>query len=453
MLGLDNWEIFVINSDGTGKVRLTNNLGNDTYPTWSPDGLQIAFQSNSSGRFEIYVMNADGSDQRALTQDGGMHPDWGPLFRDDGTAVLPTPTPRPTPTPTPVVLASSSFTVNSTIDAPDANPGDLDCDDGAGSCTLRAAIMESNSRLSPDVITLPSGVFMISLPEIMDISDDLIINGSGANSTIIDWNEAHGLVISEGKARILGVTMRNAVVDKSRFGGGITVFGSAELYLSDSIVEDNTGEKGGGIKTLGKLTINNSTIRGNTAFHGGGIDNDEATLIVTGSTISGNSAERWGGGIMNSGKATIANSTISGNDAGVEGGGIESRSGRLVLSNNTITGNTSADENATFPSGGITFGLDSELKNNIIADNWLMSDRTQIRNCAFRVRAKMYSIGHNLINDDSCRENINHPTDLYLDDPLLGPLQDNASCPATDQRGEVRPQGAGCEIGAYELVR
>lgn len=48
---------------------------------------------------------------------------------------------------------ASSFTVNSLLDTSDANPGDGFCDDGAGNCTLRAAIQEANSFPGADVIT------------------------------------------------------------------------------------------------------------------------------------------------------------------------------------------------------------------------------------------------------------------------------------------------------------
>src|SRR5437762_10435424 len=56
-----NAEIYVINSDGTGSTRLTENPAADFEPAWSPDGARIAFTSDRDGNTEIYVMNADGS--------------------------------------------------------------------------------------------------------------------------------------------------------------------------------------------------------------------------------------------------------------------------------------------------------------------------------------------------------------------------------------------------------
>src|SRR5680860_346125 len=52
-----NFEIYVMNTDGTGQVNLSNNPGSyDSDPAWSPDGKMIAFQSNRNGNGEIYIM-------------------------------------------------------------------------------------------------------------------------------------------------------------------------------------------------------------------------------------------------------------------------------------------------------------------------------------------------------------------------------------------------------------
>ena len=61
-------EIFVMNADGSGVVRLTDNASYDRHPKWSPDGTRIAFESQpSAGDWEIKVMNADGSGVTQVT--------------------------------------------------------------------------------------------------------------------------------------------------------------------------------------------------------------------------------------------------------------------------------------------------------------------------------------------------------------------------------------------------
>ena len=76
-----NWEIYTMNADGTSQTRLTFDSAEDRGPTWSPDGSKIAFTSARSP-YGIYVMNADGSDQRLLLA-GMRHPAWSP----DGTKI------------------------------------------------------------------------------------------------------------------------------------------------------------------------------------------------------------------------------------------------------------------------------------------------------------------------------------------------------------------------------
>jgi TolB protein len=84
-----NKEIYVMNADGTGQKRLTSNGGVvknadtdmvDQDPVWSPDGRKLAFESSRDGNFEIYTMNADGSNQTRLTDHLALDalPEWSP---------------------------------------------------------------------------------------------------------------------------------------------------------------------------------------------------------------------------------------------------------------------------------------------------------------------------------------------------------------------------------------
>jgi hypothetical protein len=71
----NRWEVFVMNADGTGRQQLTQSdpklkdPPSNVAPAWSPDGQQLAFLSNRDGLWRIYVMNADGSRQRPMFGD------------------------------------------------------------------------------------------------------------------------------------------------------------------------------------------------------------------------------------------------------------------------------------------------------------------------------------------------------------------------------------------------
>jgi TolB protein len=77
----DHQEIYVMNADGSNRVRLTKEEPftprppNNVSPAWSPDSRHIAFFTDRSGKWELYIMNADGSNQRPMFSMGeGLRP-------------------------------------------------------------------------------------------------------------------------------------------------------------------------------------------------------------------------------------------------------------------------------------------------------------------------------------------------------------------------------------------
>ncbi|MBV9959355.1 MAG: PD40 domain-containing protein [Acidobacteria bacterium] len=87
-----DYQIYVVNADGSNMRQLTTDTADDIYPEWSPDGLKIVFESYRSNipaspnlYRNIYVMDADGSNQTRLTIDprGAYFPRWSP----DGTKI------------------------------------------------------------------------------------------------------------------------------------------------------------------------------------------------------------------------------------------------------------------------------------------------------------------------------------------------------------------------------
>jgi uncharacterized repeat protein (TIGR01451 family) len=75
-----NYEVYVMNADGSGQTNLTNSPGFDADPVWSPDGDTLAFASDRDGNEQIYVMHADGSGPTALTSSpaADLQPTWSP---------------------------------------------------------------------------------------------------------------------------------------------------------------------------------------------------------------------------------------------------------------------------------------------------------------------------------------------------------------------------------------
>jgi hypothetical protein len=239
------------------------------------------------------------------------------------------------------------------------------------------------------------------------------------------------------------------------------------MTLVDSTVSGNSAFDAGGIANGGVMTLVDSTVSGNrAAVDGGGISNFEA-LTLTSSTVSGNSAGARGGGLFASCSEStrVTNSTVSGNSAGVTGGGIFTACGESTsVSSSTVSGNSAG------VSGG---GLSVERSAATLVDT-IVAGQTSGGNCAGSVSDG----GYNLDDGTSCGfSSANHS--LSSTNPLLdpaglksngGPTQTIAlavgspaldAIPAgvngcgttltTDQRGVTRPQGPGCDIGAFEL--
>jgi TolB protein len=93
-----NQEIYVMNADGSDERNLTNHPADDFDPDWSPDGTRLVFVSKRTGQPHVYLMDADGSDVRRLTghRSGGLSPRWSRggqqiVFSRAGSLVVMTP--------------------------------------------------------------------------------------------------------------------------------------------------------------------------------------------------------------------------------------------------------------------------------------------------------------------------------------------------------------------------
>ena len=81
-------DVYVMNADGSNVRQLTNVPGYDGGTFWSPDGKRIIWRrfSEDGARAEVYTMNADGSGQRKITNIGAMS--WAPIFHPSGDYII-----------------------------------------------------------------------------------------------------------------------------------------------------------------------------------------------------------------------------------------------------------------------------------------------------------------------------------------------------------------------------
>jgi hypothetical protein len=264
--------------------------------------------------------------------------------------------------------------------------------------------------------------------------------------------------------------------------GAAILIPSGQVTVSDSMIDHNAG---GGIDNDGDLLVERSTLRANspapedsaatTAGLAGvgsyiGIVNTSGAMVIDSAIL-----DHLGGGVANQeGGITLINVTISGNSNPTGAGGIDNE-GTAAIRNCTITANSSHNG-----AGGIQSFADSEnsarISNSIVAGNE-GSGPGAAADCS----GPIVSEGYNLIGSAAgCEQFAAAAGDRIGADPGLAPLMDNggptpthallpgsiaidagspappgsspAACPPTDQRGAGRPQGAACDIGAFETT-
>lgn len=225
-----------------------------------------------------------------------------------------------------------------------------------------------------------SSIFYHSGSSTLGISDVTITNGYYVGNL----GPKGGCIYSTGNVLLMGSVVSNCVLGSSTanaFGGGVYTLGYLTLF--NSMVTGNhiltTGgarASGGGAFVLGDLTTAYSTVSGNSvagvgnAFPTAGGVFSAGNVDIEGSTVSGNRAGYIAGIDIVGGPfgftAKIINSTISSNTAGISGGGIYSEI-PLTLANSTVAFNTSGS--STQYTSGVHMEANLTLQSSIIASN------------------------------------------------------------------------------------
>jgi len=404
---------------------------------------------------------------------------------------------------------AANFTVNTTNDTPDLIFGDGLCQDAAGNCSLRAAFLEAQVLGGADTITLPAGTYTLTLGSALSVNTPVILNGSGAASTIIQASTCDPIttpggctpattsvifISALGSLTLNDVTIQNG--NSGSDGGGIRNTGS--LTINNSIIKNNkTALNGGGISISSSLyatQINNTTFENNTSGNSGGhifVNLQSAgTSLVTNSTFSKGQAVNGGAianfaGTIQTSNINISNSTFINNSSSQNGGAVftsASNSGskaQTLLINSTVAYNTAAGRG-----GGVAVNNNNNggpqatitMKNSLIYGN---SASVTNPNCdAINVGSTLVGNANNLFpaSGDFCPTGASDITTSAAFNTIVSSLGSNggltqtmelpagspaidagnaATCAAApvsgkDQRGVTRPQGAGCDIGAFE---
>ena len=397
------------------------------------------------------------------------------------------------------VEVTQELVVDTASDGVDADPGDGVCDDGAGACTLRAAIAEANPRSGGEVevVTIAPGIDpVLTIAEPLTIAGGLVIEGGGATITASIPSDV--FVVEH-----LDSTFRDVTITGTNTGAGIVSSGAdpeRSVTLDHVAITFATSAPSNVGIALGgaALTVIDSQI---VAVGGRAVNASVVDLVIERSSIWGKDA------VVNesdvSERVVLRDSTVRGGDLDLylidigESVLIE----RSTITNSYYGTSVSAPEvtvrASTFAgaSGGPGFSGSSSLEitastfatvgsyagvflsgGTVTVRGTVVSGSYETTACSISPGSAVVSGGYNSSSDTSCGftgtgdvqgvasgfgplADNGGPTQTRLPtagSPLIGaiPAGTPGLCdgtPATnDQRGVARPQGAACDVGAVE---
>jgi CSLREA domain-containing protein/uncharacterized repeat protein (TIGR01451 family) len=319
---------------------------------------------------------------------------------------------------------------------------------GGGAIYNVSSLILQDSTFNQNSAEFGGAIFNLSGAETTIQTSDFITNSASGNGGAI--NSGGILLIQE--SLLMNNTGENGGGIYNRSGGLLTIIGSSIIYNASS------GDGGGVYLSNGSaLTMTESTMAVNlTLGSGGGIYATTSTAFstenrinVTNSTLSLNRSEN-GGGILVDGLGdpiaiTLTHVTLTGNEAvtGISGGTVITGSGAtLYLENTLAVGNLARGVPSDCAGAGMIFSQGYNLFGENTGCPITSTDLTVSPFIVFSqvVSADLLDNGgptptHALFANSPARDAV----------PLPG-------CLPTDQRGVVRPQGAGCDIGAFEYT-
>ena len=272
-----------------------------------------------------------------------------------------------------VRLFAADFVTDTLLDEVDANPGDGVCATANNTCSLRAAVQESNHLDGEHSITLTSGTYWLNIPGRdeeeaatgdLDVIGDLVtharkltINGAGAAETVIngadldrvfdlkEWSDLtlNGLSIANGLVQVLDV---DGNWQNGGLGGGILNRGRVVLNDVWMYANQAMGMGGAIFSVFGYTELNHTLIYANLSSSGSGLATlnnntiiDNSFVVYNPTTADSGTAAFLGGGIYNWGNLEISHSVFHHNMVLADGGGIYHGMGRLRINNTTFNDN------------------------------------------------------------------------------------------------------------------
>lgn len=367
---------------------------------------------------------------------------------------------------------------------------EFSCNAGDAACLIRA-VTQANANGETNTILLGTGTYTLTTSAVPllnvglpPISSSLKIQGASATTTLIQGEANISTdnlfrlieVEANGNLTLANLTLQGGIAPLLKGGGGVRSLGI--LTVVESIIKQNQAGLGGscgGIESNGTLTIIRSTITENTSSErGGGICQFNAAALIAESSIVRNRGADGGGISSQGGSLIIQNTTIAQNTAHRDGGGADI-DGNAAFINSTIAEN-SVEGGPPFPGGGgIIVGRNVDagavtLTNTILAGNHTLALQESSPDCRVFSPGTLISLGNNLFGDPTGCTVTLFSSDL-IGDPGLAQFRDNgtpgnghfplrakaqavdagsnAVCPRVDQLG--RRRAGPCDIGAIRF--